>query len=147
MHLLELPSNRHCAPAPKLIPKGVLGVSVWVEILLDKFASHRPTERLLGQWQLLGLDVAAGTVAGGLERLEPLFQPLYDALLERNAASPIAQADETRWMVFVDHGRQDGISLVAVGVLGRGHRGLSPRSRPAATTCPRATSRPTPAWC
>jgi transposase len=88
-------------PAPKLIPKGVLGVSIWVEILVDKFASHRPTERLLGQWQLLGLDVAPGTVAGGLERLEPLFQPLYDALLERNAASPVAQADETRWMVFV----------------------------------------------
>jgi transposase len=88
-------------PAPKLIPKGVLGVSIWVEILLDKFASHRPTERLLGQWQLLGLDVAPGTVAGGLERLEPLFQPLYDALLKRNAASPVAQADETRWMVFV----------------------------------------------
>ena len=74
---------------------------MWVEILLDKFASHRPTERLLGQWQLLGLDVAAGTVSGGLERLEPLFQPLYDVLLEGNAASPFAQADETRWMVFV----------------------------------------------
>jgi transposase len=87
--------------APKLIPKGLLGVSVWVEILLDKFSSHRPTERLLSQWQLLGLDVAAGTVAGGLERLEPLFQPLYEALLARNAASPVAQADETRWMVFV----------------------------------------------
>src|SRR4051794_7769929 len=27
------------APAPKLIPKGLLGVSVWVEILLDKFGS------------------------------------------------------------------------------------------------------------
>jgi transposase len=87
--------------APELIPEGVLGVSVWVEILLDKFASHRPTERLLGQWQLLGLDIAAGTVTGGLERLEPLFQPLYNALLKRNAASPVAQADETRWMVFV----------------------------------------------
>src|SRR3954451_20061115 len=87
-------------PAPKLIPKGLLGVSVWVEILLDKFASHRPTERLLSQWRWLGLDVAAGTVASGLERIEPLFQPLYDALLVRNAASPIAQADETRWMVF-----------------------------------------------
>ena len=34
--------------ALKLIPKGVLGVSVWVEILLDKIASHRPSERLLG---------------------------------------------------------------------------------------------------
>lgn len=88
-------------PAPKLIPKGVLGVSVWVEILLDKFFSHRPTERLLSQWQLLGLDVAAGTVTGGLERLEPLFQPLYDALLTRNATAAFAQADETRWMVFV----------------------------------------------
>lgn len=95
------PRTVTAAPAPKLIPKGVLGVSVWVEILLDKFASHRPTERLLGQWQLLGLDVAAGTVAGGLERLEPLFQPLYNALLKRNAATPFAQADETRWMVFV----------------------------------------------
>ena len=95
------PRTITATPAPKLIPKGVLGVSVWVEILLDKFASHRPTERLLGQWQLLGLDVAAGTVAGGLERLEPLFQPLYNALLKRNAASPFAQADETRWMVFV----------------------------------------------
>ena len=88
-------------PAPKLIPKGLLAVSVWVEVLLDKFFSHRPTERLLSHWRLLGLDVAAGTVAGGLERLEPLFQPLYDALLMRNAASAFAQADETRWMVFV----------------------------------------------
>jgi transposase len=95
------PRTITATPAPKLIPKGVLGVSLWVEILLDKFASYRPTERLLGQWQLLGLDVAPGTVASGLERLEPLFQPLYDALLTRNAATSFAQADETRWMVFV----------------------------------------------
>jgi transposase len=95
------PRTFTATPAPKLIPKGLLGVSVWVEILLDKFASHRPTERLLSQWRLLGLDVAAGTVAGGLERLEPLFGPLYDALLRRNAESAFAQADETRWMVFI----------------------------------------------
>jgi transposase len=91
------------APAPpKLIPKGLLGVSVWVEILIDKFSSYRPTERLLNQWRLLDLDLAAGTVASGLERLEPLFQPLYEALLARNAESVFAQADETRWMVFID---------------------------------------------
>jgi transposase len=89
-------------PAPKLIPKGLLGISVWVEILIDKFFSHRPTERLLDQWRLLGLDLAPGTVNGGLERLEPLFQPIYEALLARNAKSPFAQADETRWMVFID---------------------------------------------
>jgi transposase len=89
-------------PAPKLIPKGLLGISVWVEILIDKFFSHRPTERLLNQWRLLELEIAAGTVTGGLERLEPLFQPLYEALLARNAESVFAQADETRWMVFID---------------------------------------------
>jgi transposase len=89
-------------PAPKLIPKGLLGVSVWVEILLDKYSSYRPTERLLGQWRLLDLDVAAGTVAGGLQRLEPLFTPLYEAVLARNAQAPFAHGDETRWSVFIE---------------------------------------------
>jgi transposase len=95
------PRTVSAPPAPKLIPKGLLGVSIWVEILLDKFAGHRPPQRLLSQGRLLGLDVAAGTVAGGLERLEPLFGPRYDALLKRNAESTFAQADETRWMVFI----------------------------------------------
>jgi hypothetical protein len=36
----------------KLIPKGRLGVSRWVEILLDKYASQRPTERLLESLRL-----------------------------------------------------------------------------------------------
>jgi transposase len=88
-------------PPPQLIPKGRLGISVWVEILIDKYFSHRPTERLLAQWQLLDLDLAAGTVADGLRRLEPMFGPLYEALLARNAQSAYAQADETRWLVFI----------------------------------------------
>ncbi len=86
---------------PKLIPKGRLGLSVWVEILLDKFFSHRPTERLLAQWRLLGLDLAPGTVTDGLHYLEPLFTPVYQALLARNAQSGYVQADETRWLVFI----------------------------------------------
>jgi transposase len=89
-------------PVPKLIPKSLLGVSVWVEILLDKFASYRPTQRLLEQWRLLGLDLAAGTVTDGLRRLEPLFQPIMEALLKRNRQSHYKQADETRWRVFVE---------------------------------------------
>lgn len=89
-------------PAPKLIPKSLLGVSLWVEMLLDKFASYRPTQRLLEQWRLLGLDVAAGTVTDGLQRLEPLFQPIQEALLKRNGQSYYKQADETRWRVFVE---------------------------------------------
>jgi transposase len=57
---------------------------------------------LLEQWRLLGLDLAAGTVTDGLKRLEPLFGPVMEALLERNRQSPYKQADETRWLVFVE---------------------------------------------
>jgi transposase len=92
----------HTAPRPaKLIPKSRLGTSVWVEILLDKYASHRPTERLLAAWELLGLRIAPSTVAGGLRRLAPLFAPLHQAIQERVRQSPYQQADETRWSVFV----------------------------------------------
>jgi transposase len=89
-------------PAPKLIPKSLLGVSLWVEILLDKFASYRPTQRLPEHWRLLGMDLAAGTVTDGLQRLEPLFKPILEALLKRNRQSHYKQADETRWLVFVE---------------------------------------------
>jgi len=93
----------YTAPAaPKLLPKSLLGVSVWVEILLDKFASYRPTQRLLEHWRLLGLDLAAGTITDGLRRLEPLFSPILEAVQNRNCQSPYKQADETRWLVFVE---------------------------------------------
>jgi transposase len=50
------------APAPaKLIPKSLLGTSVWVEVLLAKYFNHQPTERLLASWNLLGLDLAANS--------------------------------------------------------------------------------------
>jgi transposase len=97
------------APAPaKLLPKSLLGTSVWVEILLAKYFNHQPTERLLTSWELVGLDLAASTVNAGLERLQPLFLPIYQALQERNRLSAYQQADETRWLVFVDKDGKQG---------------------------------------
>lgn len=94
--------TRIAPPPPKLIPKGLLGVSVWVELLLGKFYGHQPVQRQLAQWRLLGLDLSPGTVNGGLERIEPLFTPVYEALLSRSAQADFAQADETRWLVFIE---------------------------------------------
>jgi transposase len=88
-------------PPPKLIPKGLYGISVWVEILLDTYFSYRPTERLLASLRLLGLDLAPGTVIDGLQRLEVLLRPIYEALKKRNPQGDLHQADETRWRVFV----------------------------------------------
>lgn len=88
------------APAGKVIPKSLLGVSLWVEVLLDKFLFYRPTGRLLAEWRTRDLDVAPGTLTAGLQRLAPLFQPVYRALIERNQQQQHWHADETRWLVF-----------------------------------------------
>jgi transposase len=88
-------------PPPKLIPKGNYGISIWVHVLLDKYSSYRPTERLLGQLEQYDLDLPAGTVNDGLKRIEPMLRPIYAALLERNRQGEFHQADETRWLVFV----------------------------------------------
>src|SRR3954453_10703473 len=73
------------APPPaKVIPKSILGVSVWVTVLLDKFLFYRPTYRLLEDLSTQGLDLAQGTLTDGLQRLLPLFEPVYDQLVEHS---------------------------------------------------------------
>jgi transposase len=105
-------------PPPKLIPKGRYGISVWVEILLDKYHSYRPTERLLASWRLLGLDLAPGTVTDGLPRLEVLLRPIYEALKQRNPRGDLHQGDETRWPVFVALEGKEGFGWWLWVVLG-----------------------------
>lgn len=91
-----------CAPpAPRVTPKSNLGVSIWVEVLLDKFRSYNPTHRLLADWRSLGLNLPSGTITGGLQRLGPLFKPVYDFLIEHNRKQEHWHGDETRWLVFV----------------------------------------------
>ncbi|MBV8087025.1 MAG: IS66 family transposase [Chloroflexi bacterium] len=90
-----------CAPpAPRVIPKSILGVSIWVTILLDKYLFYRPTYRLLADWQTQGLDLALGSVTDGLQRLLPLFEPVYAALAAHSRQQPLWHGDETRWQVF-----------------------------------------------
>ena len=95
-------------PAPKLIPKGRYGISLFVEILLDKYFTYRPTERLLNSWRLLGLDLAPGTITDGLRRLEILLRPIYEALKQCNPQGDLHQGDETRWQVFVPMEGKEG---------------------------------------
>jgi len=93
---------------PKLIPKGRYGLSLWVHLLLEKFHSGRPIQRTIEQLRLYGLRLAAGTITDGLKRIEPLLQPIYVALRERNVQSALHHADETRWLVFVEKQGKSG---------------------------------------
>ena len=91
------------APPPtRLIERGKFGMSVWASVLLDKFLYGRPSHRLLQDLADHGLNVSAGTLAGGLQALAPLFVPLDQALLHKLRSEPHWHADETRWPVFVE---------------------------------------------
>ena len=77
------PALLTAAAPPRLIPKGILGISVWVTVLIDKYLLYRPTYRLLADLRAHGLDLAQGTVTDGMRRLAPLFAPLREALIAR----------------------------------------------------------------
>lgn len=104
--------RRHCkctkqpaviaAPPPdKLLRKGTIGISVWVLLLLRKFAFFQPLHRILAELRGHGLHLSAGTITDGLQKLVPLFEPLYQLLVEHNRGASHWHGDETRWFVFV----------------------------------------------
>lgn len=87
-------------PAPRVLKRSNLGVSVWVEILLDKYLNAQSTHRLLNDWAHLGYPLSQGTVTGGLQRLTPLFEPVVEALKEKQLSERLFHGDETGWKVF-----------------------------------------------
>lgn len=87
-------------PAPRVLHRSNLGVSVWVEILLDKYLAAQSTRRLLSDLAQLGCPLSQGTVTGGLQRLAPLFAPVVDALRDKHLSERLFHADETGWKVF-----------------------------------------------
>ncbi len=91
------------APAPaRLIERGKFGISVWTSVLLDKFLYGRPSHRLVQDLADRGLPMSPGTLAGGLQTLAPLFEPLDLALASKLRSESHWHADETRWAVFVE---------------------------------------------
>jgi transposase len=97
------------APPPdKLIAKSIIGISLWVMILQHKFEFFQPLHRIIAELRSHDLQLPAGTITGGLQKIEPLFKPLYELLAERNRAAEHWHCDETRWRVFVPRADKAG---------------------------------------
>jgi transposase len=75
--------------APALIPKGLLANSFLTEVLVLKFLYHVPLERIRAMARSAGLALSAGTLCGALEKLTPLFAPLYEAIQAREPPSRV----------------------------------------------------------
>jgi transposase len=100
------PSGCQCQPqrpdivsaplAPALIPKGLLAPSFLAEVLVLKFLYHVPLERIRAMARGAGLELSAGTLCGALEKITPLFAPLYDAIQAESRQAALCLMDETR---------------------------------------------------
>ncbi len=95
-----VPSTVTAPMPPKVLPKSPYGISIWENVLLSKFRYCQPTNRLLGQFNEMGLPISAGTIAGGLQRLNKLFKPVYDALYDQQMTEDRFHNDESSWKVF-----------------------------------------------
>jgi transposase len=93
---------------PRLFAKGIVGISVWVTVLLDKYQFYRPTHRLLEDLRTYGIDLSAGTLTDGLQRFLPLLEPIYREIIAESRRGVLWSADETRWMVFVQIEQKSG---------------------------------------
>ncbi len=89
-------------PAPRVIPKSPLGVSLWTTVLLDKYLYGRPTYRFCEQLKHHGVLLSQGTLTDGLQKIAVLFEPVMTALYERQMSEKRFHGDETRWEVFED---------------------------------------------
>jgi len=86
------------APAPpKLIPKGRYGVSVWVYLLLAKFASHRALGNAIEALSHYDLDLPQGTIfalhdAALREAIDAMHQQATEALAQPKLREPCRKA-------------------------------------------------------
>src|SRR5437879_6057223 len=96
----QVPGLVTAPPAPRVIPKSPLGVSVWTTVLLDKYLYGRPTSRCCEQLTHHGVPLSQGTLTDGLQKIAVLFEPVMTALYERQMREKRFHGDETRWEVF-----------------------------------------------
>jgi len=98
----DTPAIVTAPPPARLLPRSDYSVSFWVEVILSKYRYGQPTHRYLQDLTDQGLPVSPGTVAGGLQALAPLFEPILEALYCQQMSEQLFHNDETRWEVFVE---------------------------------------------
>jgi len=125
----DTPAILTAAPPSRLIPRSDYGVSFWVEIILSKYCYGQPTHRYLTDLKDRDLPVSPGTVAGGLQYLAPLFEPVLEALYCQQMTEALSQRRDPLGGLCGDCG-QGRHPLVSVGdPFGLGHL-LLYRSQP-----------------
>jgi len=93
---------------PQVIPKSLLSNAFWAYLLVQKYFFQIPLHRQITELSMQGLPLLTGTVLGGFQKLTPLLRPLYQELIAVSRTEHHWHADETRWLMFVDHPEKKG---------------------------------------
>ena len=85
--IAELPS--------RLIYKGLFGINLIVQILIDKYVDHLPLYREMVRFDRMGVKLAYSTLADVPRQVCPWLEALYDELIKQVISSTYLQVDET----------------------------------------------------
>lgn len=83
--------------ATKLMPRCSLSYSTISFCVLARYLLGLPLHRITTMLAYRGARVPDGTLVGIFQAVQPLLQPLYDAICEHNRQSEYLHADETTW--------------------------------------------------
>jgi transposase len=95
----QVPGIVTAPPAPRVLPKSPLGVSLWTTVLLDTYLYGRPTYRVCEQRKHHGFPLSQGPLPDGLQKRAVLFEPVMTKRYERQRSEKLFHGDETRWEV------------------------------------------------
>jgi transposase len=98
----QAPGMVTAPPAPRVLPKSSLGVSVGTRVLRDQYLSGGPPHRFGKALQPHGVPLAAGTLTDGLPRSAGLCAPVRRALSARQMGAKRFHGEETRWEVCAE---------------------------------------------
>lgn len=85
----------------RLFSRSPYGVSISVELLLNKFRYAIPVNRSIHRFEDIEMSLPVGTLSDGFARLLPLFEDLYERIKEHNLSTTLWGGDETGYKVFV----------------------------------------------
>lgn len=83
--------------AASLIPRSPFTARLLAKVIVDKCLWGQPLNRQSQALALEGAHLAPGSMVGVLGRLQPMLQPVTEAIAAHNRHSTYLHVDETRW--------------------------------------------------
>lgn len=89
------------APPPlRLFNRNLYGISIWTEVLLEKFQYGRSLHSVCKDFAQRGLSLAAGTLTNGFKRMPDLFAPVIQQFETKQLSETLFYNDETYWKEY-----------------------------------------------